>query len=142
MSTNVTAIVDNVIHVTVTIRRGLTIDIPISQGLRGIQGIDGDPGYTPVKGIDYVDGTDGRTLESGTTPPAIGTGKNGDFYIDTLAWKIYGPKTAGAWGEGTAIYNLALFEIDINGDLMPVTEIQDDTIYELDGNGDIMPREA
>ena len=28
---------------------------------------------------------------------------DGDFYIDTTAWDIYGPKTSGAWGSGTSI---------------------------------------
>src|SRR5690606_21429229 len=30
-------------------------------------------------------------------------GVNGDFYIDTAADAIYGPKTAGAWGSGTSL---------------------------------------
>jgi hypothetical protein len=30
--------------------------------------IKGDPGYTPIKGIDYFDGKDGRDGEDGYTP--------------------------------------------------------------------------
>jgi hypothetical protein len=28
---------------------------------------------------------------------------NGDFYIDTSAWTIYGPKTGAGWGVGTSL---------------------------------------
>lgn len=35
-----------------------------------------------------------------------------------------------------------LFEIDINGDLEPVTDVQTDAYYELDANDDIMPKAA
>ena len=35
-----------------------------------------------------------------------------------------------------------LFEIDINGDLMPVTAVITDQYYELDGNNDVMPKAA
>jgi hypothetical protein len=33
-----------------------------------------------------------------------------------------------------------LFEIDINGDLMPITEVQSDNNFELDVNDDIEPK--
>lgn len=36
----------------------------------------------------------------------------------------------------------SLFEIDVDGGLMPVTAIQSDVCYELDANDDIMPKEA
>ncbi|MGW0468330.1 SGNH/GDSL hydrolase family protein [Streptomyces sp. NPDC003027] len=48
-------------------------------------------------------GADGRTILSGTSDPAAGTGDNGDFYINTSTWFIFGPKAAGAWGSGTAL---------------------------------------
>ncbi|KSB88503.1 hypothetical protein AS593_15500 [Caulobacter vibrioides] len=39
-------------------------------------------------------------LLSGTTPPTPGDGADGDFWINTTAWMIYGPKAAGAWPAG------------------------------------------
>ncbi len=60
----------------------------------GDPGADGDPG-TP--------GADGKTVLSGAGAPGAGTGADGDFYIDTTAWDIYGPKAGGAWGSGTSI---------------------------------------
>jgi hypothetical protein len=48
-------------------------------------------------------GADGKSVLSGTGAPGAGVGTNGDFYIDTTAWDIYGPKNAGAWGSPTSL---------------------------------------
>jgi hypothetical protein len=48
-------------------------------------------------------GADGKTVLNGSGAPSSGLGANGDFYIDTTADAIYGPKTAGAWGSGTSL---------------------------------------
>lgn len=48
-------------------------------------------------------GTDGKTVRNGSGAPSSGLGVDGDFYIDTTADAIYGPKTAGAWGSSTPI---------------------------------------
>jgi hypothetical protein len=50
-----------------------------------------------------TDGADGKTVLSGSGAPSAGLGVNGDFYIDTVAAAIYGPKTAGAWGSPTSL---------------------------------------
>src|ERR671914_577820 len=36
-------------------------------------------------------------------PRTAATGADGDFYIDTSAWTIYGPKASGAWGSATSL---------------------------------------
>lgn len=43
-----------------------------------IAGKDGKDGYTPVKGVDYVDGEPGKDGEDGITPHI---GQNGNWYI-------------------------------------------------------------
>lgn len=48
-------------------------------------------------------GADGRTILSGTADPTSSVGADGDFYINTTSWTIFGPKTSGAWGSGTAL---------------------------------------
>jgi hypothetical protein len=74
---------------------------PGSDGATGPAGPAGPPG--PGKdGTNGTNGTNGKTVLHGTTPPAAGTGTEGDFYIDTSADKIYGPKTA-TWGSGTSL---------------------------------------
>ena len=80
-----------------------------SSALIGAAGPEGDPGAPGADGLDGsdgaagADGADGRTVLSGPGTPSSGLGADGDFYIDTTVWDIYGPKTAGAWGAGTSL---------------------------------------
>lgn len=66
-------------------------------GPAGADGVDG------TDGADGANGTNGNTVRSGTGAPGGGLGVDGDFYIDTDADTIYGPKTGGAWGSPTSI---------------------------------------
>jgi hypothetical protein len=63
-----------------------------------------ETGSWVLKGnIQGTNGADGQTTLSGAGAPGAGTGTDGDFYIDTTAWDIYGPKAGGAWGSGTSL---------------------------------------
>ncbi len=64
-------------------------------------GPKGDPGAQGDSGAQGNPGADGRTVLSGSGDPSGGVGAEGDFYIDTTANAIYGPKTSGAWGSAT-----------------------------------------
>ncbi len=55
------------------------------------------------KGEKGDDGADGKTILNGAGAPAISLGVDGDFYIDTTADAIYGPKISGAWGTATLL---------------------------------------
>jgi len=66
----------------------------IPSGARGLAGTNGTNG---------TNGADGKTVRNGTGVPSAGLGVDGDFYIDTAADAIYGPKTAGAWGSATSL---------------------------------------
>lgn len=57
-------------------------------GLQGLQGPQGPPGVNA------------NTILHGNGTPSALTGNNGDFYLDTSAHKLFGPKTSGAWGTG------------------------------------------
>lgn len=48
-------------------------------------------------------GSDGKSVLNGTVDPTGGDGTNGDFWINTTSWDIFGPKTAGAWGSGVSL---------------------------------------
>lgn len=48
-------------------------------------------------------GTDGKTILNGAGAPGAGIGAIGDFYIDTTADAIYGPKSGGGWGSATPL---------------------------------------
>lgn len=54
-------------------------------------------------GTNGSNGTNGYSVLSGSGAPSSGLGVNGDFYIDTAAKDLYGPKTAGAWGSPTSL---------------------------------------
>lgn len=56
-----------------------------------------------AKGAKGDTGVAGNTVLSGSGAPSGGTGVDGDFYIDTAAAEIYGPKTAGVWGSPTSL---------------------------------------
>jgi hypothetical protein len=50
------------------------------------------------------DGANGRTILNGSGVPGSSTGVDGDFYLDTSAELLYGPKSGGAWpATGTSL---------------------------------------
>lgn len=65
------------------------------------------------RSADYIDLIDtlaalpesgsGNTVLSGAGAPSNGTGSNGDFYINSINYDIYGPKTSGSWGSATSL---------------------------------------
>jgi hypothetical protein len=65
-----------------------------STNLVGPQGATGTTGSA---------GVDGKTVRSGSGVPSNGLGVDGDFYINTAANTIYGPKASGVWGSSTSL---------------------------------------
>lgn len=72
-------------------------------GATGPQGATGATGPTGPTGATGSTGADGKTVRSGSGAPSGGLGVDGDFYINTAANTLYGPKTAGAWGSSTSL---------------------------------------
>lgn len=68
------------------------------QGQQGIQGIQGPAGED---GADGLAGSDGRTILSGSGAPTT-QGEDGDFYLDTAASTLYGPKNV-TWPTGVSL---------------------------------------
>ena len=54
-------------------------------------------------GTNGTNGANGNTVLSGSGTPSNSLGADGDFYIDTTAHAIYGPKASGTWPAGTSI---------------------------------------
>lgn len=48
-------------------------------------------------------GTAGRTVLNGTSDPTLALGAVGDFYLRTDTNRLFGPKTADAWGLGISL---------------------------------------
>ena len=69
----------------------------------GQQGPAGAAGATGATGATGPAGADGKTVLNGTSAPSSGTGVNGDFFINTTASIIYGPKAGGAWPAGVSL---------------------------------------
>lgn len=56
------------------------------------------------RGATGAAGASGNTVAGGSGPPTSAIGNVGDYYIDTAASKIYGPKTASGWpATGTSL---------------------------------------
>ncbi len=60
-------------------------------------------GPTGATGATGAAGTNGNTVLHGSGAPSNGLGVNGDFYIDTAANTIYGPKASGVWASGVSL---------------------------------------
>ena len=65
-----------------------------SSDLTGPQGTPGTPG---IQGIQGLPGLDGNTILNGIAIPNTFVGKDGDFYLKTDTYDLYGPKTGGNW---------------------------------------------
>ena len=48
-------------------------------------------------------GSPGASLLAGTGAPASALGSLGDVYLDTSAYRLYGPKTGVGWGSGVSL---------------------------------------
>lgn len=49
------------------------------------------------------DGFQGANLLSGPGDPTTDDGEDGDFWINTTNWTIFGPRTSGSWGSSTSL---------------------------------------
>jgi hypothetical protein len=76
-------------------------------GPQGEKGDKGDTGPQGPAGSAGQDGKDGNTILNGIGAPASTIGNVGDFYLDTSATVLYGPKTADGWGDGVSLIGSA-----------------------------------
>ncbi|HEY2014988.1 MAG TPA: collagen-like protein, partial [Bryobacteraceae bacterium] len=68
-----------------------------SSTLAGPQGPTGPQGLIGPTGPQGQPGANGNTMLSGSAAPTAGVGANGDYYLNTTANCLYGPKASGAW---------------------------------------------
>lgn len=68
-----------------------------------IIGDDGVNGNDGAAGSNGTNGTNGNSVLSGSSNPLSGVGVDGDFYINTSSWEIFGPKASGTWPGGISI---------------------------------------
>jgi hypothetical protein len=72
-------------------------------GPGGATGATGATGAAGATGATGAAGANGNTVRNGAGAPSGGVGVDGDFYLDTTAHRLYGPKTSGAWGSGVSL---------------------------------------
>lgn len=63
----------------------------------------GPQGPQGTTGTNGTNGTNGKSILNGTTNPANSLGTDGDFYINTASYYLFGPKSAGVWGTGISL---------------------------------------
>jgi hypothetical protein len=71
----------------------------VSWNVRGPRGATGPRGASGPQGSPGANGQDGTSVLSGLGVPSDVIGSNGDFYLDTSTYKIYGPKAGGTWSD-------------------------------------------
>ena len=72
---------------------GSIINCGFVQGPQGLSGPQGPMGATGDNG------TDGNTILTVAGTPGNEMGRDGDYAIDNINWRIYGPKSGGVWGK-------------------------------------------
>ena len=70
-------------------------------GTAGATGAQGTAGTAGAQGQTGLTGVTGLGILTGVTAPTGGTGRDGDFWIDTAQSKLYGPRALGSWPAGT-----------------------------------------
>lgn len=64
----------------------------------------GPQGPQGISGTNGTNGSNGYSILNGPVNPSnTSTGSNGDFYINTITYTLFGPKTDGLWGTGVVI---------------------------------------
>ncbi|WP_116380837.1 hypothetical protein [Cupriavidus taiwanensis] len=61
------------------------------------------PAGVPLGSATGTPPPSGGTVLSGTGAPANSLGNNGDYYLDTSTWTLYGPKADGVWPAGVSL---------------------------------------
>jgi len=85
----------------------------------------GESGWSDAVMVRGMDGTDGRTILSGTADPTT-EGEDGDFYINTDTSTLFGPKASGTWPSGVSLVGAPGAGTDITYDA-PTREVRSST---------------
>ncbi|HTH83356.1 MAG TPA: hypothetical protein VL490_10495, partial [Mucilaginibacter sp.] len=92
----------------------------------------GPQGPQGTAGANGVNGTNGNAILSGNANPSnIDDGVNGDFYINTSSYTIFGPKTSGDWGAGVSLFGPGIIGGGTAGQsLVKASDNDFDTVWE------------
>ena len=106
-----------------------------SAGSTGATGATGSAGSNGTSGSNGTNGVDGKTVLNGTTVPSNSLGANGDFYLNTNTYMMYGPKVAGIWPiPGTQLTNPYILPSKTNAEMLALTVPVGYQVYNTDYN--------
>lgn len=74
----------------------------------------GPQGPQGTAGTNGTNGADGNTLLYGNGNPSNGLGVNGNFYLNTATYVLFGPKASGVWGSGAQLSSSYISEDPIS----------------------------
>lgn len=63
----------------------------------------GPQGPQGTAGTNGTNGTSGNAVLNGTTNPINTLGRDGDFYLNTVSYYLFGPKASGVWPAGVSL---------------------------------------
>jgi hypothetical protein len=79
----------------------------------------GPQGAHGIAGANGTDGTNGYSILSGNSNPSnLSAGANGDFYINTINYTFFGPKTSGDWGSGISLIGIGIEQGGTTGQVL------------------------
>ncbi len=92
----------------------------------------GPQGPQGTAGTNGTNGTNGNSILSGPSNPSnSSTGANGDFYLNTSSYTLFGPKTSGVWGAGVSVIGTGIAAGGATGQILTKTDNSDfDTGWE------------
>jgi hypothetical protein len=99
---------------------------PGEPGPKGDPGDDGLPGPKGDPGDDGLPGIDGKTILNGEGIPLDELGENGDFYLDTLNYNLYGPKENNVWSISAGWETL---DVGTNGKVNAIAIDSNNNVY-------------
>ena len=104
-------------------------------GSAGANGSAGTNGTNGAPGTNGTNGVDGKTVLNGTTVPSNSLGANGDFYLNTNTYMMYGPKVAGIWPiPGFQLTNPYILPSKTNAEMLALTVAVGYQVYNTDRN--------
>lgn len=101
-------------------------------------GLSSNTAGISLKGVTGIQGDEGLKLLFGAIPPANNTGTVGEFYIDSIAQILYGPKGPNSWTD-VAITKTASLKAPVgnNGSAILTGSVDPNTPNLLGQTGDI-----
>ncbi|MBD3242267.1 MAG: hypothetical protein GF331_16865 [Chitinivibrionales bacterium] len=78
-------------------------DFYIDTAAMDFYGPKSSSGWGSATALVGADSSAGNTILVGSTAPDSAVGNDGDLFLDTMTYTLYGPKASGHWGTGAGL---------------------------------------